>query len=91
VSSVTPLPLFLGERARVTHWIGGWIGPRACLDVTEMSEISPLQHLAGINTDWATPIFAGVRCKLVDMIKAVLEHIWLRDQVINQVKMRRYP
>jgi hypothetical protein len=33
VVSVTPRPRFTpGERTPGTHWIGGWVGPRAGLD-----------------------------------------------------------
>jgi hypothetical protein len=28
-----PYPIYCRERAPGTHWIGGWVGPRACLDV----------------------------------------------------------
>jgi hypothetical protein len=31
-----------GERAIITHWIGGWVGPRAGLDAVEKTKISPL-------------------------------------------------
>jgi hypothetical protein len=31
----TPAALTPGERASGTHWIGGWIDPRACLDDME--------------------------------------------------------
>jgi hypothetical protein len=30
------------ERAHCTHWIGGWVGPRAGLDVVEKRKIMPL-------------------------------------------------
>jgi hypothetical protein len=32
VVNFTPRPLNPGEKARGTHWIGGWVGPRTCLD-----------------------------------------------------------
>jgi hypothetical protein len=32
VVSFTPRPLYPKERAPGTHWIGGWVGPRAVLD-----------------------------------------------------------
>jgi hypothetical protein len=33
VVSITPRPRFTpGERTTGTHWIGGWVGPRAGLD-----------------------------------------------------------
>jgi hypothetical protein len=28
-----------GERAPNTHWLGGWVGPRAGLDVVEKTKI----------------------------------------------------
>jgi hypothetical protein len=30
-----PAPFTLGERVPGTHWIGGWVGPRAGLDEME--------------------------------------------------------
>jgi hypothetical protein len=30
-----PRPLYLGQKAPDTHWIGGWVGPRAGLDDVE--------------------------------------------------------
>jgi hypothetical protein len=35
VVNFTPQPLYPGERAAGTHWIGGWVGPRAGLDAVE--------------------------------------------------------
>jgi hypothetical protein len=35
VVSFTPLPLYPGERAPGTHFIGGWVDPRAGLDDME--------------------------------------------------------
>jgi hypothetical protein len=36
VASFTPRPLYLpGERTSGTHWIGRWVGLRACLDDVE--------------------------------------------------------
>jgi hypothetical protein len=35
VISFTLRPLYLGERAPGTHWIGGWVGLRACLKNVE--------------------------------------------------------
>jgi hypothetical protein len=32
VVSFTPRPLYPGQSAPGTHWIEGWVGPRACLD-----------------------------------------------------------
>jgi hypothetical protein len=31
-----------GERAPGTHWIGGWVGSRACLEAVEKRQILPL-------------------------------------------------
>jgi hypothetical protein len=35
VVSFTPRRFTPGERALGTHWIGGWVGPRAGLDMEE--------------------------------------------------------
>jgi hypothetical protein len=37
--SFTPRPLYLRERAPDTHWIGGWVGPRAGLDMVSKRKI----------------------------------------------------
>jgi hypothetical protein len=34
-----------GERAPVTHWIGGWVGPRASLDDVEKRKFLTRQGL----------------------------------------------
>jgi len=40
-----PTGLPLGERALDTHWIGGWLGPRAGLDMVVKRKIpSPCQE-----------------------------------------------
>jgi hypothetical protein len=40
VVSVTPRPLFTpGEGTPGTHWIGGWVGPRAGLDANARGKI----------------------------------------------------
>jgi hypothetical protein len=55
------------ERAPGTHWIGGWLGPRASLDDVEKrnsrnSEVSAVQPVASRYTDYAsrTPNENGV-------------------------------
>jgi hypothetical protein len=40
--SFTSRPLYPGERALSTHWIGGRVGPRAGLDALEKRKILPL-------------------------------------------------
>jgi hypothetical protein len=66
VVSVTPRPRSIsGERTLVTHYTGGWVGPRACLDTDIRGKIlylcresnldSPIvQSVARHYTDWAT-------------------------------------
>jgi hypothetical protein len=53
-----------GERARGTHWIGSWVGPRAGLDVEKRKfltlpglEFRPLvvQPVASRYTDYSIP------------------------------------
>jgi hypothetical protein len=41
VVSFIPWPLCPEERARGTHWIGGWVGPRAGLDDMEKWKFLP--------------------------------------------------
>jgi hypothetical protein len=64
------------ERAPVTHWIGGWVGPRAVLDaVVKRKNISPrresnprtpiVQPLVQRYTDWA---ITGLVLKLMVII-----------------------
>jgi hypothetical protein len=67
VVSFTPLPLYPRERAPDTHFIGGWVDPRAGLDDTEKwkfftlpgLEIPPplvVQPVGSRYTDWAIPV-----------------------------------
>jgi hypothetical protein len=62
--SVSPLGRFISrERAPSTHWIGGWVGPRAGLDAVKRKIPSPrrewnpripiIQPVAQRYTDWA--------------------------------------
>jgi hypothetical protein len=45
VVSFTPRPLYPRERAPGTHWIGGWVGPRAGLDDMEKRKFLTLPGL----------------------------------------------
>jgi hypothetical protein len=40
VVGLTSCPLFFRERAPITHWIEGWVGPRPDLDILENRKIS---------------------------------------------------
>jgi hypothetical protein len=40
-----PRPLSPGERAPGTHWIGGWVDPRAGLDNVEKKKFLALPEL----------------------------------------------
>jgi hypothetical protein len=64
VVSFRPRPLYPRERAPGTHWIGGWVGPKAVLDTVMKRKIpSPrresnpripiVQLVAQRHTDWA--------------------------------------
>jgi hypothetical protein len=63
-SASRPCRFTPGERASVTHWIGGWVGPRASLDVEKRKfltlpglELDPsvVQPVASRYTDYAIP------------------------------------
>jgi hypothetical protein len=60
VVSTTPRPLYPQERPGI-HCTGGWVGPRAGLDVCEKSHPPPgfdprtVQPVASRYTDWAIP------------------------------------
>jgi hypothetical protein len=45
VVSFTPLPLYLHGKKAVTHWIGGWVDPRAGLDDVEKRKFLTLPGL----------------------------------------------
>jgi hypothetical protein len=47
-----PAALPFGGRAPSTHWIGGWVGPRAGLDTGEENSLA----LAGIRTPAVQPV-----------------------------------
>jgi hypothetical protein len=66
VVSFTPWPLYPRERAPSTHWIGGWVGPRAVPDAVVKRKIpSPrrksnprtpiVQPVVQRYTNWAIP------------------------------------
>jgi hypothetical protein len=62
VVSFTPLPLYPRERAPGTHYIGGWVDPRAGLDDMEKWNFFILpglelvfQPVTSRYTDWAIP------------------------------------
>jgi hypothetical protein len=65
----TPQPLYPGERAPGTHWIGGWVGPRAGLENVEKrkfltfrdsnSDPSVTQPVASRYTTYTLPAHSG--------------------------------
>jgi hypothetical protein len=56
--SFTPWSLYPRGRAPGTHWIGGWVDPRAELDDVEKKKFLTLPGLQPVTsryTDWAIP------------------------------------
>jgi hypothetical protein len=53
VVSFTPRPLYPRERAPRTHWIGGWVGPRAVLETVIKRKIpSPRRESNSRRMNW---------------------------------------
>jgi hypothetical protein len=84
VVSFTLRPLFPGERAPVTHWIGGWVGSRAILDVVVRRKIprprresnprTPIfQPIAQRYTDWAITGFSQIPTWIITEKKQHME------------------
>jgi hypothetical protein len=72
VVSFTPRPLYPRERAPGTHWIGGWVVPRAGLEVVakkripsprrELNSLTPIvQPVASRYISWAIPALLTCR------------------------------
>jgi hypothetical protein len=76
-----------GERTPGTHWIGGWVDPRAGLDEVEKrkflysnSEPSIVQPVASRYTDCAIPAPNIKQCIIIIIIIIIIIYckIWLR-------------
>jgi hypothetical protein len=83
-----------GERAPGTHWIGGWVGPRASLDDVEKRkflilpwrEIRPLGRpapLASRYTDYAIPARIIIRKKFYFLRLRCLRPVIFYLEVMN--------
>ena len=93
-ASVTHLSPHPWERARGTHWIGGWVGPKFGLDVFKRSQIScPWQDLklrscnlwSSHYTDWANPeLYTQAGQKRSTFIQQ-----WCSPSVLRYLKMKR--
>jgi hypothetical protein len=80
-SSSHPGHITPGERATGTHWIEGWVGPRAGLNDVERRKILPLpglelrpaavQPVASRYTDCANPTLCTYVCVFSTEIKTV--------------------
>jgi hypothetical protein len=71
VVSFTPQPLYPQGKSPGTHWIGGWVGPRAVLDAVVKRKIpSPrresnprtpiIQSVSQRYTDWAITVLLRI-------------------------------
>jgi len=49
--SYTPCSFTPGERASGTHWVGGWVGPSAGLDMVVRRKNCPAHSLVTIMTE----------------------------------------
>jgi hypothetical protein len=83
-SASRPCRFIPGETAPGTHWIGGWVGPRAGLDYVEKRKFltllglelrpSVVQPVASRYTDWAIPTHDALRETF--KIKFASTHFW---------------
>jgi hypothetical protein len=83
VVSFTPRPLYPSERAPGTHWIGGWVGPRAVLDAVVKRKIprsrresnprTPIvQPVAQRCTDWAITALSNTLIIIITIIIIII-------------------
>jgi hypothetical protein len=56
VVSFTPRPLYPKENAPGTHWIGGWVGPRAILDTVVKRNIPSPRRESNPRTPIVQPV-----------------------------------
>jgi hypothetical protein len=52
----TPLPLYPRGRAPGTHWIGGWVGPRAVLEAVVKRKIPSFRRESNPRTWIVQPV-----------------------------------
>jgi hypothetical protein len=71
VVSFTPRPLYLGVTAPGIHWIGDWVGPRACLNVVAKRK-TPIISPAGKRT----PVVQPVRPILTELPRLLSNQLW---------------
>jgi hypothetical protein len=77
VISFTPLPLYPGERAPGTHWIGGWVDPRAYLDLVENRKFLTLPGLQLRPRGRPARKPVAITTELSRLLgKAVFDNIW---------------
>jgi hypothetical protein len=56
VVSFTPRPLYPRERTPGTHWIGGWVGPRAVLNAVVKRKIPSPRRESNPRTPIVQPV-----------------------------------
>jgi hypothetical protein len=89
VVSFTPTPFYPLERAPGTHWIGGWVGPRAGLNAEDWnSDPSVVQPLASRCTDWAIPASSLWPSALLNSgttlsLGLTFQRLWLNSTVLR--------
>jgi len=56
MDSFTPWLIYPNERAPGTHWIGGWVNPRASTDAVAERQIPSPSHESNPRTPTVQPI-----------------------------------
>jgi hypothetical protein len=86
VVSYTPRPLYPEEILPGTHWIGGWVGPRAGLDVVEKRKILAL---SGFEPRRSCPLpVTNIQCYVIASLSQLKR--WVSRESRPALRIKRF-